>query len=861
MEDAEADAVDGRYLRTFTLAQIEERVMSRKHVPGYREMLMECAVDKTDDGVVFNIQHPSWVKLISLVREAEQSGSDAARRSRSFRMEASTGTGSSGSESARSRVRSLSQSSLETSSGMRRHQSPFSLEDELRKPVPNANVIRERCSAASITTANRADVWQALLNAKLPNEGSDVQLPECDFDLYNQRVIRMDIQRTRPDVDFFRNDSAVGDALEMMLTLFCKRHLINYKQGLNYIAAPFLFVFGTSRAHDAYSCMSAFIRRFCPNTFTDDQFGGLQCIFRMFRAILLANFLDDNDMSPELYASPWFMTVFANRLPFSVLLYVWDCLMFHHEPLILYFLAAALLISNSDSIRSQSVVVLPEKLTQLSVVSVANVDELFATANNLLSSTPVSFVTYFRSVVSRNVTVDSALYQRIAALECISIAAEEVIGHCYPALNAPPQSPRVAQASPRSALQFFIIDCRPLNHYNSGHLPHAYHLDPTLYMEPEKLARRVESLSSMVGCHFVFLLDSHDSRSRQQFMGLQLFFVQKGFKYVSSCEGGFAACHDLVIHSSADIDLADHNPARCLDCMNTSVPSTDSPIQFKRGFFSSVRSKMSLARVGSPQNRLESPRASVLSSGISDLSIDNRTPNPAYMVPAYGSDYLPQRCAVLDESVEAQMLFCGIRDTNVTPVQYTSCAQRLLSLLVAKAVSDFPIRESATTSANGFPFSARRFERAIVAVGTSSAGRHALEHSLSIFSLCGRISAGVVSFKEEYVKQADGVLKAVNVPVYGDIPDGSRSGLCNILVFIAMVESEAVICDVVNALAQRGFGESCITIVSIIAVRAVLWRLAAAFPELRFIAGAIDRTTKGKVDPGMNPFDKFYCVP
>lgn len=119
---------------------------------------------------------------------------------------------------------------LSSSSGMRRHQSPFSLEDELRKPVPNANVIRERCSAASITTANRADVWQALLNAKLPNEGSDVQLPECDFDLYNQRVIRMDIQRTRPDVDFFRNDSAVGDALEMMLTLFCKRHLINYKQ-------------------------------------------------------------------------------------------------------------------------------------------------------------------------------------------------------------------------------------------------------------------------------------------------------------------------------------------------------------------------------------------------------------------------------------------------------------------------------------------------------------------------------------------------------------------------------------------------------------------------------------------------------
>lgn len=67
-----ADTVDERFLRTFTHAQIEERSRMRTdEVPEYRSLLMECAVDSTKNGVVFNVRHPSWAKLIQLVRDAD----------------------------------------------------------------------------------------------------------------------------------------------------------------------------------------------------------------------------------------------------------------------------------------------------------------------------------------------------------------------------------------------------------------------------------------------------------------------------------------------------------------------------------------------------------------------------------------------------------------------------------------------------------------------------------------------------------------------------------------------------------------------------------------------------------------------
>ncbi len=51
---------------------------------------------------------------------------------------------------------------------------------------------------------------------------------QCDLE--NQRVIRADAERTRS------NENLNKDHLELIMTLYCKRNNIKYKQGLNEVS-------------------------------------------------------------------------------------------------------------------------------------------------------------------------------------------------------------------------------------------------------------------------------------------------------------------------------------------------------------------------------------------------------------------------------------------------------------------------------------------------------------------------------------------------------------------------------------------------------------------------------------------------
>lgn len=63
---------------------------------------------------------------------------------------------------------------------------------------------------------------------------SSVSCPSLLFfsspDLYNQRVVRADIDRTRPTVERFQSLVLKHD-METILTLYCKLHNLSYKQG------------------------------------------------------------------------------------------------------------------------------------------------------------------------------------------------------------------------------------------------------------------------------------------------------------------------------------------------------------------------------------------------------------------------------------------------------------------------------------------------------------------------------------------------------------------------------------------------------------------------------------------------------
>lgn len=62
----------------------------------------------------------------------------------------------------------------------------------------------------------------------------EIKATVCDLD--NQRVVRADAERTRG------NEALDKDVIELVLTKYCKNNAIKYKQGLNEVLAPFLYL-------------------------------------------------------------------------------------------------------------------------------------------------------------------------------------------------------------------------------------------------------------------------------------------------------------------------------------------------------------------------------------------------------------------------------------------------------------------------------------------------------------------------------------------------------------------------------------------------------------------------------------------
>lgn len=73
-----------------------------------------------------------------------------------------------------------------------------------------------------------------LVKSDYITEEEEIKSVVCDLE--NQRVIRADAERTRG------TESLDKDIIEMVLTKYCKNNNIKYKQGLNEVLAPFMYM-------------------------------------------------------------------------------------------------------------------------------------------------------------------------------------------------------------------------------------------------------------------------------------------------------------------------------------------------------------------------------------------------------------------------------------------------------------------------------------------------------------------------------------------------------------------------------------------------------------------------------------------
>lgn len=220
-----------------------------------------------------------------------------------------------------------------------------------------------------------------------------------------------------------------------------------------------------------------------------------------------------------------------------------------HDQQLNFWVSLSLLIQHRTSLLSEQVVMLPESLSKLTIQTKKEASVLVNRAKKLYRSQASSTCrAQLHDFTSRKIGMDSLDYHQLLHQNVLRVSEAELVKACYggdikltrAATNA---SGTIATVNATPApIKFFILDCRPIEQYEAGHLPCAYHLDPELVRKqpvyrvndgscavtyavltlalfscrpahspllqlnhPNDLSERIDSLSSMKGCHFCFL--------------------------------------------------------------------------------------------------------------------------------------------------------------------------------------------------------------------------------------------------------------------------------------------------------------------------------------------------------------------
>ncbi|XP_023288549.1 TBC domain-containing protein kinase-like protein [Orussus abietinus] len=196
-------------------------------------------------------------------------------------------------------------------------------------PISRKAIIRE--AHKDIPPPVRGAVWAALLGVK-----GDIQrryeMIDKETPTHTDRQIEVDIPRCHQYSELL-SSGAGHERLQRLLKAWVRDnpHYV-YWQGLDSLTAPFLYLNFNNEAR-AFACLSEFIPKYLHKFFLKDNSAVIQEYLGKFSQIIafhdpqLANHLKSINFVPELFAIPWFLTMFSHVFPLHKILHLWDKLL------------------------------------------------------------------------------------------------------------------------------------------------------------------------------------------------------------------------------------------------------------------------------------------------------------------------------------------------------------------------------------------------------------------------------------------------------------------------------------------------------------------------------------------------------
>ncbi len=199
----------------------------------------------------------------------------------------------------------------------------------LLKGYPHTQDLIIKEAMIDIPPLLRGKVWSCLLSV-IPNgkyEKIDKQTPTS-----TDRQIDVDIPRCH-QYDELLSSPTAHQKLKRLLKAWITSHpQYVYWQGLDSLTAPFLYL-NFSDEERAFLCLYNFIPKYLHWFFLKDNSQIIKEYLTKFSQLttfhepVLSKHLRDISFIPELFAIPWFLTLFSHVFPLHKILHLWDRLL------------------------------------------------------------------------------------------------------------------------------------------------------------------------------------------------------------------------------------------------------------------------------------------------------------------------------------------------------------------------------------------------------------------------------------------------------------------------------------------------------------------------------------------------------
>ncbi|XP_029939166.1 TBC1 domain family member 23 isoform X2 [Salarias fasciatus] len=394
---------------------------------------------------------------------------------------------------------------------------------------------------------HRAKMWKIALNVS--GKGDSLSPWDGVLDLPEQTLIHNRSQQLIDQLGVSADEKSdmVSD-VESVITFYCKSRNITFTPDLSWphLLKPLLGL--QLPRSDLYNCFYAIMNKYIPR----------DCVakgrpFHLYRLLLqyhepeLCSFLDTKKITPDSYAINWLGSLFSSHCLPDVTQALWDSYLQQADPFLIFFLMLIILVNAKESILTQEGDSKEDIIKMLqsspSLLESEDIEDLFSLAQYYQSKTPLSL---------------RKMNQNLFGSSLLALKEEDM--DLSQALCLPVSVPEILQANQlqQDGVRFFVVDCRPAEQYNAGHLSTAFHLDSDLMLQnPSEFALSVKSLleaqkqslesgSIASGEHLCFMGSGREEEDMYMNMVLA-HFLQKNKEYVSIAKGGFMALQQHLV--------------------------------------------------------------------------------------------------------------------------------------------------------------------------------------------------------------------------------------------------------------------------------------------------------------------------